>query len=225
MMNREPYTLTQTSGSALAINKVLRNTYLLLSLTLLFSAAVAGYALTTNAPPLNIFVTLIGVYGLMFLTSALSNSGWGLVSVFAFTGFMGYTVGPLLNHYISNFSNGNQLVMMALGATGVIFFSLSAYALTTKKDFSYLNGFLFVGAMTALLAMVANIFLQIPALQLVISAVFVLISSGLILFQTSAIINEGERNYIMATITLFVSIYNLFVSLLQLFGAFGGNRD
>lgn len=224
-MNRESYTISQVSNSALAMNKVLRNTYMLLSLTLLFSAATAGYAMTTGAKPLNIILTLVGVYGLMFLTQALRNSVWGLVSVFAFTGFMGYTLGPILNYYIANFTNGNQIVMMAMGSTGVIFLGLSSYVLVTRKDFNYLNGFLFVAAMAAMLAMIANIFLQLPALQLIISSAFVLISSGLILFQTSEIIHGGERNYIMATITLFVSIYNLFVSLLQIFGAFGGNRD
>ncbi|ADG24282.1 carrier/transport protein [Legionella pneumophila 2300/99 Alcoy] len=173
---------------------------------------------------MNPLLMIVGVYGLMFLTQALRNSVWGLVSVFAFTGFLGYTIGPLLNYYITGFSNGPQIVATALGGTGMIFFALSGYALTTKKDFSYLGGFLFVGVMVALLAMIAGIFIQIPALQLVISAAFVLISSGLILLQTSAIIHEGETNYIMATIGLFVSIYNLFVSLLNLLSAFSG-RD
>ncbi|MEE9452212.1 MAG: Bax inhibitor-1/YccA family protein [Gammaproteobacteria bacterium] len=218
------YTLTQPSESTLVINKVLRNTYLLLGVCFLFSSAMAAFALVTNAPPLGIIITLVGVYGLMFATHALSNSGWGLVAVLAFTGFLGYTIGPILNFYMTNFSNGSQLVMTALGATGIIFFGLSGYALTTRKDFSYLSGFLFVGVLVAFLAILANIFLNIPGLQLAISAAFVLISSGLILFQTSAIINGGERNYIVATVTLFVALYNLFLSLLQLFAAFSG-RD
>ena len=167
---------------------------------------------------------IVGVYGLMFLTQALRNSTLGIVSVFAFTGFMGYTLGPILNFYVANFSNGPQLIGTALGGTGIIFFALSSYALTTRKDFSYLGGFLFVGVMVALLAMIAGIFFQIPALQLVLSAAFILISSGLILFQTSAIIHSGETNYISATVSLFVSIYNLFVSLLNLLSAFSG-RD
>ncbi|HAZ7573897.1 Bax inhibitor-1/YccA family protein [Legionella sp. PATHC032] len=224
-MNRNDITiLSQQRESVLATNKVLRNTYLLLSLTFIFSALTAYVAFISGARPMNPLLMIVGVYGLMFLTQALRNSVWGLVSVFAFTGFLGYTIGPLLNYYITGFSNGPQIVATALGGTGMIFFALSGYALTTKKDFSYLGGFLFVGIMVALLAMIAGIFIQIPALQLVISAAFVLISSGLILLQTSAIIHEGETNYIMATIGLFVSIYNLFVSLLNLLSAFSG-RD
>ncbi|HCX3482879.1 TPA: Bax inhibitor-1/YccA family protein [Legionella pneumophila] len=224
-MNRNDITIiSQQRESVLATNKVLRNTYLLLSLTFIFSALTAYVAFISGARPMNPLLMIVGVYGLMFLTQALRNSVWGLVSVFAFTGFLGYTIGPLLNYYITGFSNGPQIVATALGGTGMIFFALSGYALTTKKDFSYLGGFLFVGVMVALLAMIAGIFIQIPALQLVISAAFVLISSGLILLQTSAIIHEGETNYIMATIGLFVSIYNLFVSLLNLLSAFSG-RD
>lgn len=216
--------VAQTSSSALATNKVLRNTYLLLGMTLLFSSAMAAFALVTNAPPLGVLITIVGMYGLLFLTQSLRNSPLGLVSIFAFTGFLGYTIGPVLNYYISTFSNGSQIVMTALGATGIIFFGLSGYAMTTRKDFSYLNGFLFVGVMVALLAMLASIFFAIPGLHLAVSALFVLISSGLILFQTSMIVNGGERNYISATITLFVSIYNLFLSLLHLLSAFSG-RD
>lgn len=224
-MNRNDITiLGQRSESVLATNKVLRNTYLLLSLTFIFSAITAYFSFISGARPMNPLLMIVGVYGLMFLTQALRNSVWGLVSVFAFTGFLGYTIGPVLNYYITGFSNGPQIVATALGGTGMIFFALSGYALTTKKDFSFLGGFLFVGVMVALLAMIAGIFIQIPALQLAISAAFVLISSGLILLQTSAIIHEGETNYIMATIGLFVSIYNLFVSLLNILSAFSG-RD
>lgn len=224
-MNRNNTTiLTQPSESVLATNKVLRNTYLLLGLTFLFSALCAYASFAWQTRPMNPLLMIGGVYGLMFLTSALKDSVWGLLSVFAFTGFLGYTLGPILNLYIANFSNGHQLITTALGGTGIIFFALSGYALTTRKDFSYLGGFLFVASMVALLAMIAGIFFQIPALQLTISAIFVLISSGLILFQTSAIIHGGETNYIMATVSLFVSIYNLFISLLQLLGAFSG-RD
>ena len=216
--------LTQRNESVLATNKVLRNTYLLLGMTFLFSALTAYLSAASGARPLNPILMIVGVYGLMFLTQSLKNSVWGLVSVFAFTGFLGYTLGPLLSHYMTRFSNGPQLIGTALGGTGVIFFSLSAYTLTTRKDFSFLGGFLFVGMMVAILGMIAGIFFQIPALQLAISAAFVLISSGLILFQTSEIIHGGETNYISATVGLFVSIYNLFVSLLQLLGAFSG-RD
>ncbi|KTD07122.1 Bax inhibitor-1/YccA family protein [Legionella jamestowniensis] len=224
-MNRNDVTLlSQRSEAVLATNKVLRNTYLLLGMTFIFSALAAYTAFALNAKPLNPLLMIVGVYGLMFLTHALKNSALGLVAVFAFTGFLGYTLGPILNFYVANFSNGHQLIGTALGGTGIIFFALSGYALTTRKDFSYLGGFLFVGVMVALLAMIAGIFFQIPALQLVISAAFVLISSGLILFQTSEIIHGGETNYISATVTLFVSIYNLFVSLLNLLSAFSG-RD
>lgn len=224
-MNQNDVTiLRQGSESALATNKVLRNTYLLLSMTFLFSAFTAYLSFAMGVRAMNPLFMIVGAYGLMFLTQALRNSALGLVSVFAFTGFMGYTLGPLLNLYMASFSNGAQLITTALGGTGMIFFALSGYVLTTRKDFSFLGGFLFVGMMVALLAMIAGIFFQIPALQLAISAAFVLISSGLILFQTSEIIHGGERNYISATVGLYVSIYNLFVSLLRLLSAFSG-RD
>lgn len=209
--------------SLLATNVVLRRTYFLLSLTLMFSAACAYFSMISNAQP-GILMVIIGCYGLLFLTQALRNSVMGIVSCFAFTGFMGYTLGPILNMYISGFSNGGQIVSTALGATGLIFLSLSAYVLTTRKDFSYMGGFLFCGMMVLFIGMMANMFMQIPMLSLMISGGFAFISSGLILFQTSQIINGGERNFIMATISLYVSIYNLFVSLLQIFGALSG-RD
>ncbi|MDF1757324.1 MAG: Bax inhibitor-1/YccA family protein [Legionellaceae bacterium] len=217
-------TIKHTAESILATNKVLRNTYLLLSMAFMFSAFTAYMSFATGARMLNPFLLIVGMYGLMFLTNALKNSPWGLVSVFAFTGFMGYIIGPILNATIAHYSNGPQLIATALGGTGIIFFSLSAYVLTSRKDFSYLGGFLFVAVMVALIAMIAGFLFQIPAMQLVISAAFVLISSGLILFQTSEIIHGGETNYITATVSLFVSIYNLFISLLQLLSAFSG-RD
>lgn len=224
-MNRnEVSILSQRTESVLATNKVLRNTYLLLSMTFLFSAFTAYLSYAFAVKPMNPLLMIVGVYGLMFLTQALRNSPLGLLSVFAFTGFLGYTLGPILNLYVTNFSNGPQIIGAALAGTGVIFFALSGYALTTRKDFSYLGGFLFVGVMIALLAMVAGIFFHTPALQLAVSAAFMLIASGLILFQTSAIIHGGETNYISATVSLFVSIYNLFVSLLNLLSAFSG-RD
>jgi modulator of FtsH protease len=223
-MNRnEVNVLTRRSDSVISTNRVLRNTYLLLSLTFLFSAFTAYLSYITGARQ-NALIMIVGVYGLMFLTQALRNSVWGLLSVFAFTGFLGYTLGPVLNYYMLSFSNGHQLVATALGGTGMIFFGLSGYALTTRKDFSFLGGFLFVGMMVVLLAMIAGIFFHTPALQLMISAAFILISSGLILFQTSEIIHGGETNYISATVGLYVSIYNLFVSLLNILGAFSG-RD
>lgn len=224
-MNRNDITLlSQRKESVLATNKVLRNTYLLLSMTFLFSALTAYASFAFNVRPMNPLLMIAGVYGLMFLTHTLRNSALGILSAFAFTGFLGYTLGPVLNLYIANFSNGPQLIGTALGGTGAIFFALSAYSLVTRKDFSFLGGFLFIGVMVALLAMIAGLFFQIPALQLMISAAFVLISSGLILFQTSEIIHGGETNYISATVSLFVSIYNLFISLLNLLSAFSG-RD
>ncbi len=224
-MNRQNISaIKHTAESILATNKVLRNTYLLLSMTFIFSAFTAYLSYASGARMLNPILLIAGMYGLMFLTHALENSPWGLVSVFAFTGFMGYVIGPILNATIAMYSNGPQLIATAFGGTGIIFFGLSAYALTTRKDFSYLNGFLFVAVMVALLAMIAGIFFQIPALQLMISAAFVLISSGLILFQTSEIIHGGETNYIRATVSLFVSIYNLFVSLLQILSSLSGRE-
>ena len=216
-------TLTASQQSALATNKVLRNTYTLLSMTLLFSAACAGAAVVLNMPPMGIVITLVGYFGLLFLTTKLRNSVWGLVSVFALTGFMGLTLGPILSMYLS-IPNGDQIVMTAMGGTGVIFLGLSGYALTTRKDFSFLGGFLMVGILVAFLAGIASLFFSMPGLSLAVSAMFVLLMSGLILYQTSQIIHGGETNYIMATVTLYISIYNLFVSLLQLLGAFGGNE-
>lgn len=205
-------------------NVVLRKTYLLLSATLIFSALMAVWAMTSNIV-INPFVVIIGYIGLLFLTTRLRNSPWGIVSVFALTGLLGLSLGPILNFYIKGFSNGGQLVTMALGSTGLIFLSLSAYSIISKKNFSYLGGFIFAGITIAFIAGLVNIFLNIPTLQLLVSGAFALLSCGLILFQTSAIINGGERNYIMATITLYVAILNIFISLLQIFGAFGGNRN
>jgi modulator of FtsH protease len=216
--------IPRSGESLIASHSVLRNTYWLLGLTLLFSAGTAGFAMMTNAV-VKPWLAIIGIYGLMFATHALRNSGWGLLCAFAFTGFMGYTLGPLLNMVLHGYANGSQLIMTAFGATGIIFFGLSAYVLTTRKDFSYLGGFLFVGVMVALLAAIANFFFNVPALHLAVSAAFVLLSSGLILFHTSQIINGGERNYIMATISIYVALYNLFVSLLQIFSTFSGRNN
>ena len=209
--------------SVLATNAVIRNTYILLSMTLLFSAAMAVLAMATNAKPMNIWMVLIGYFGLLFVTTKLRNSGWGLASVFALTGFMGYTLGPILNLYIAHYSNGSQLVAYAMATTGAAFLGLSGYALTTRKDFSFMGGFLMVGILVAFVAGIANIWLAIPALGLAVSSMFVLLMGALILYQTSAIIHGGETNYIMATVTLYVSIYNMFTSLLQIFGVFGGD--
>jgi modulator of FtsH protease len=165
------------------------------------------------------------MFGLLFLVSALRNSAWGILATFAFTGFMGYTLGPVLNSVMTNFANGGQIVVTALGATGAIFLVLSAYVLTTRKDFSYMGGFLFAAITVAFLAGIGGMLFNIPMLQLVVSGAFALLSSGLILFHTSQIVNGGERNYIMATISIYIALYNLFVSLLQLLSVFGGNRE
>ncbi|MCY7295118.1 Bax inhibitor-1/YccA family protein [Alteromonas sp. a30] len=210
-----------TQSSALETNKVLRNTYMLLALTLAFSAVVAGVTMMMNLPHPGFIVTLVGFYGLMFLVHKTANSSAGLLSVFAFTGFLGYTLGPILNMVIG--AGGGELVMTALGGTALIFFALSGYVLTTKKDMSFLNGMLFAGFWVILVAVIANIFLQIPALSLGISAMFILFSSAAILIQTSDVIRGGERNYILATVTLYVSIYNIFISLLNLLMAFSGD--
>ena len=209
--------MTGTGQTALTGNRVIRNTYLLLSMTLLFSAAVAGLAMAWKLPYPGLIVTLVGYFGLLFLTAKLRNSGWGLVSVFALTGFMGYTLGPIVSHYLG-LPNGGQTVMAAMGATAAIFVGLSGYALTTRKDFSFMGSFLTVGILVAFLAGLGAIFLQMPALSLAVSAMFVLLMAGLILYETSNIIRGGETNYVMATVTLFVAIFNLFTSLLHLLG-------
>ena len=203
--------------SVLATNKVIRNTYMLLSATLLFSALTAGVSMALNLPHPGMIITLVGYFGLLFLTTKLRNSAGGILAVFALTGFMGYTLGPIISHYL-NMSNGTQTVMTAMAATGAIFLGLSGYALSTRKNFSYMGGFLSVGIIVAFLAGLGAIFFSIPALSLTVSAAFVLLMSGLILYQTSEIIHGGETNYIMATVTLFVSIFNLFTSLLHLLG-------
>ena len=203
--------------SVLATNKLIRNTYLLLAMTLFFAAGTAAVAVALRLPHPGLILTLVGYFGLLFLTSRLRNSGWGLVSVFALTGFMGYTLGPIVGHYLA-LPNGGQTVMMAMAGTAAIFLGLSGYALTTRKDFSFMGGFLMVGILLAFLAGLAAIFFTIPALSLTVSAAFVLLMSGLILYETSNIIHGGETNYVMATVTLFVSIFNLFTSLLHLLG-------
>jgi len=209
--------------SILSSNKMLRNTYTLLSMTLLFSAATAGMAMIFNLPHPGMIITMVGYFGLLFLTSKFSNSSLGLVFVFALTGFMGLTLGPILNMYLNAFSNGHELIMTALGGTGVIFLGLSGYALTTRKDFSFLGGFLMVGVLVAFLAGIGAMFFAIPALSLAVSAMFILLMSGMILYQTSAMIHGGETNYILATVSLYISIYNLFLSLLQILAAFSGD--
>ncbi|EIJ42937.1 FtsH-interacting integral membrane protein [Beggiatoa alba B18LD] len=205
-------------------NKLIRNTYTLLSITLLFSAITAGVAMLLNMPPLHWLITLVGYFGLFFTVSALRNSAWGIVAVFALTGFMGFTLGPIINLYTQTFGNGSQLVMMAFGSTAVIFLGLSGYALTSKKDFSFLSGFVVTGVLVAFLAGIGAIVFSLPGLSLAVSAMFVLLMAGMILWQTSDMVHGYETNYIMATVTLYVSIYNLFISLLQIFGVLGGEE-
>ncbi|NOQ36832.1 MAG: BAX inhibitor (BI)-1/YccA family protein [Methylococcaceae bacterium] len=213
----------QSESAILATNKVLKNTYLLLSATLIFSAITAATSMYLQLPYFGMLITLGGYFGLLFLTTKFRNSSLGLVFIFALTGFMGLTLGPILNFYLSAYANGGELIMTALGGTGIIFLGLSGYALTTRKDFSFMGGFLMVGILVAFLAGIASIFLAMPALSLAVSAMFILLMSGLILYQTSEIIHGGETNYILATISLYISIYNLFLSLLQILGIFGGN--
>jgi modulator of FtsH protease len=207
----------------LSTNRVLRNTYALLSVTLFFSAAVTAISAALKLPHPGIVLTLIGFFGLLYATTSLRNSAWGLVAVFGLTGFMGYTLGPIVSQYLA-MPNGHQVVMMAMGGTASIFVGLSAYALTSRKDFSYMGGFLLAGIIVAFLAGLGAIFFQLPALSLTVSAAFVLLMAGLILFETSRIVHGGETNYIMATVGLYVSIYNLFSSLLALIG-FGSSSD
>lgn len=214
-MEDQTYTGSQTSIDTIAINKVMRNTYLLLSFTLVWSAMVAGVAMAVNAPPLGFFGFLIGAYGTMFLVHKYKNSAMGIVWIFAFTGIMGYSIGPLLNMYLA-LGNGGAIIMQALGGTGAIFLALSAYALISRKDFSFLSGFIFIGFFVLLGAIIAGLSFNISGLSLAISAGFILFSSAAILFQTGQIIHGGERNYITATISLYVSIYNIFLSLLNL---------
>ncbi|MBN9203707.1 Bax inhibitor-1/YccA family protein [Methylibium petroleiphilum] len=213
----------QDAPSLISTHRVLRNTYGLLSLTLIFSAATAAASAAFALPHPGLLLTLAGFFGLLFLTTKLRDSGWGVLSVFGLTGFMGYTLGPILGQHLA-LPNGHQVVMMAMGGTAAIFLALSAYALVTRKDFSFMGGFLLAGIVVAFLAGLGALFFEVPALSLTVSAAFVLLMGGLILFETSRIVHGGETNYVMATVSLYVSIYNLFVSLLALFG-FGSSSD
>ena len=211
-----------SQSTAIEINKVLRNTYMLLGMTLAFSAVTAGVSMAMNLSHMAALVMTLVAFGLLFVVHKQADKANGLFWIFAFTGLMGASLGPLLNAYAA-LPNGGSLIMQALGGTALIFFALSAYALTSKKDFSFMGGFLMVGLIVVLVACIANIFLQIPALYLAGRAAIVMIMSGLILFDTSRIIHGGERNYIRATVSLYLNIYNLFVSLLQLLGAFNSD--
>ena len=216
-------TNVQSTSNAIVINRTLRNTYQLLSATLLFSGLMAYLSMYLRLPYFGLLITLGGYFGLLFLVAKLRNSAFGILAVFALTGFMGLTLGPIVGAYTTAFSNGAELVGKAMTGTAVIFLSLSFYAITSQKDFSFMSGFLTAGIVVAFLAGIAAYFFQMPALSLAVSSAFILLMSGLILYETSNIIHGGETNYIMATVTLYISIYNLFLSLLHLLGVFSGN--
>lgn len=222
-MNQFDQSITRNEASILASNKVLKNTYALLAMTLIFSGITAGLSMSLNLPHPGFIITLVGYIGLLFLTTKFRNSSIGIVCVFALTGFMGMTLGPMLNMYLNAYSNGHQLIMTSLGGTGVIFLGLSAYALSSKKDFSFISGFLMVGILVAFLAGIGAAIFSIPALSLGVSAMFIMLMSGMILYQTSEIIHGGETNYIMATVSLYISLFNLFTSLLHILGIMGGD--
>jgi len=223
---RDDLSVSPTSSGELHsddVKRVLRNTYALLAMTLLFSAGVAVVTLTLQLPAPGLIVTLVGYFGLLYAVYKLQNSAWALPAVFALTGFMGYTLGPLLTHSLA-LPGGAQTIALALAATGATFLALSSYVLLTRRDFSFMGGFLFVGMVIALIAGIAAMFLQMPTLGLAVSAMVALLSAGLILFETSRIVNGGETNYVMATVSLYVSVFNLFTSLLSMFGL-GGSND
>ncbi len=202
--------------------RVLRNTYGLLSLTLLFAAGIAALAVANAWPAPGLVITLVGYFGLLYAVHKLQNSGWALPAVFALTGFMGYTLGPLLTRTL-DLPGGAGTIAAALAATGATFVALSAYVLTTRRDFSFMGGFLFAGMVIALVLGIAAYAFSMPALALAVSGLVALLSVGLILFETSRIVNGGETNYVLATVGLFVSAFNLFTSLLSLFGI--GSND
>ena len=202
-------------------NRVLRNTYMLLGMTLAFSAVTAMISMALQLPSIMYLVFVLVGFGLLFVVNRMADTAKGLPAIFAFTGVMGAALGPVLNEYLS-MANGPELVLQSLGGTALIFFGLSAYALQSKRDFSFMGGFLFAGLLVAIVAMIANIFLAIPALSLTISAAIIMIMSGLILMDTSRIVHGGETNYIRATVGLYLNIFNLFVNLLHLLGVFGG---
>ena len=214
---------TSTASNQAGARRVLRNTYALLSMTLLFSAAVAAVSVAAQWPAPGLVLMLAGSFGLLYAVNKLQNSAWALPAVFGLTGFLGYTLGPVLSKSLA-LPGGAQVVTLALAATGATFLSLSAWVMTSKRDFSVMGGFLFAGMVVALLAGLGAVFFQMPALGLAVSAMVALLSAGLILFETSRIVNGGETNYVLATVGLYLSIFNLFTSLLALFG-FGGSDD
>jgi modulator of FtsH protease len=223
-------TITQTGALATEQNKVLRNTYMMLALTMIPTVIGAMVGMSMNfafmaaSPVMSSLLMFGAMIGMMFAVSALRNSVWGIVALLGFTFVAGVFLGPILQVAL-HLKNGAQLIGLAAGGTGIIFFSLATVATVTKKDFSFMGKFLFIGLILLIVASLANLFFQIPALSLTLSAVAVLIFSAYILFDVSRIVNGGETNYVMATLGLFLSIYNLFISLLQLLMAFSGERD
>lgn len=217
MQNYPANVATTASSSVLTTNKVLRNTYLLLGATLAFSALTAGVSMALNVPHFGLFTILI-YFGLLFAVHKTQNSSWGILWTFALTGFLGLTLGPILNMYLTMLPNGGQIVMTALGTTAIAFLGLSAYAVMSKRDFSFMGGFLMIGAIGAFVLSLVAYFFNMPTLSLVVSGMFLIVSGGLMLYQTSEIVRGGETNYITATVTLYVSIYNMFLSLLHILG-------
>ncbi len=216
-MNPQVSTYNRSQTVGYSTSKMVKNTYMLLSMTLAFSALTAGVSMSLNLPPFGFIITMVGYFGLLFLTTKFRDSGLGIAAVFGLTGFMGLTLGPILNQYLK-LPNGSEIVMMAMGGTAAIFLGLSAYVMTTRRDFSFMGGFLAVGVLVAFLAGIGALFFHMQGLSLAVSAMFVLLMSGMILYETSNIIHGGETNYVMATVTLYVTIFNLFISLLQLLG-------
>ena len=222
-MNRYETVVAGSSQHAVSGNKVLKNTYLLLSATLAFSAVMAMVSMAVGVPPMAYLVSVIASMVLgIFVLPRTANSSAGIGVIFLITGLLGFGLGAILSMYMA-LPNGPQIIATAFGGTGIIFLGLSGYALTSKRDFSFMGGFLFAGMMVLVLAMVANIFLQMPALALAVSGGIILVMSGFILFDTSRILRGGETNYIMATYGLYLSIFNIFISLLQILGIMGGD--
>ena len=223
-MNEVELNISRSQSSALAVNKVIRNTYTLLSMTLFVSALSAVATMVMQVGQGTGFMLFIGGFIMTFVVRKNANSSRGLIAVFIFAALMGAALGPMISIYMQAYVNGSAIVAQALGGTAIIFLSLSGYSLTSGKDFNFLGGFIFTGMMVAIVAMIANIFLQIPALSLAISSAVILIMSGFILFDTSRIMNGGERNYIMATVSLYLSIFNIFIHLLRILGALTGRN-
>ena len=223
-MNEVQLNISRSQSSALAVNKVIRNTYMLLSMTLFVSALCAVASMVMQVGQGTGFMLFIGGFIMTFVVRKNANSSMGLLAVFVFAALMGAALGPIISVYMLAYTNGSAIVAQALGGTAIIFLSLSGYALTSGKNFNFLGGFIFTGLIVAVVAMIANIYLQLPALSLAISSAVILIMSGFILFDTSRIMNGGERNYIMATVSLYLSIFNIFIHLLSLLGALTGRN-